>query len=119
MNESVFARYVEEPEKEQPPVTIPRGPLLQPIVPPSDNNSPPVEKLLDFIVNRWRKPVIRAREIRRFGPGSIRNRKSAMALAEILAQNGWLAPLPPTRQHNERIWRVVRGPQSSQTSQDK
>src|SRR5882762_9285626 len=91
---SFFARYIDGP-KEQPPVTVPRGPLLQPIVPPADSNSPPIERLLDFIVNRWPKPAIRVREICQFGPGSIRDRKSAIALTEILAQNGWLAPLPP------------------------
>src|SRR4051794_37384142 len=109
---SVFARYVAEPEKEQPPVTIPRGPLLQPIVPPSDSKSPPIERLLDFLVNRWRRPEIRIREICQFGPNPIRNRKNALALAETLAANGWLAPLPPTRQHNEKLWRIVRGGQT-------
>jgi hypothetical protein len=113
MNErSVFSKYIAEgaSEKEQPPVTIPRGPLLRPIVPSTDYNSPPVERLLDFIVNRWPKPAIRVREICQFGPNPIRDRKSALALAEILAQNGWLKPLPPTHQYNEKIWRIVREP---------
>jgi hypothetical protein len=110
---SVFSRYVEHsPKKESPPVTIPRGPLLQPIVPPSDYKSPPIERLLDFIVNRWPKPVIRVREICQYGPGCLRDRKSAIALAEVLAANGWLAPLPPTRQHNEKLYRIVRGGQT-------
>jgi hypothetical protein len=110
-SKSVFSKYIAEgaSEKEQPPVTVPRGPLLQPIVPPTDSNSSPAERLLDFIVNRWRKPVIRVREICRFGPGSIRDRKSAMALAEILAANGWLSSVKG-RQHNEKMWTIVRGP---------
>ena len=107
---SVFARFVAESEKEQPPVTIPRGPLLRPIVPPSDSNSPPIERLLDFIVNRWRKPVIRVREICQFGPGPIRDRKSALALAETLVAHGWLSP-NTTRRHDTREWRIVRGGQ--------
>jgi hypothetical protein len=109
---SLFERLQEKQpqlEKEQPPVTIPRGPLLQPIVPPANNNSPPIERLLDFLVNRWRRPEIRIREICQFGPGSIRDRKSALALAEVLAANGWLAPLPPTRRYDERRWQIIRG----------
>jgi hypothetical protein len=110
---SVFARYVAEPKKEQPTVTVPRGPLLTPVVPPTDSKSPPIERLLDFVVNRWAKPAIRAREIRQYS--AIRDRKSAVALAEILEKNGWLAPLPPTRRYDERRWRIVRGGQPEQT----
>jgi hypothetical protein len=113
MSESVFAKYVEESEKEQPPITIPRGPLLRPIVPSTDSKSPPIERLLDFLVNRWRKPAIRIREICQFGPGSIRDRKSAMALAEILVAHGWLAP-NKTRRHDTREWQIIRGGQQSQ-----
>jgi hypothetical protein len=108
---SFFARYIDEPEKEQPLVTIPRGPLLRPEVPPTDGNSPPVEKLLDWLVNRWPKPAVQTRDILQYGPNCLRNRKSAIATAEILAQNGWLAP-QKTRQHRGRAWRIVRGPES-------
>jgi hypothetical protein len=112
-SKSIFSKFVEEPEKEQPTVTIPKGPLLPPTVPPTDSNSPPIERLLDFIVNRWPKPAIRAREIRQYS--AIRDRKNATALAEILEKNGWLAPLPPTRRYDERRWRIVRGGQPEQT----
>ena len=81
---SVFAKYVEEPEKEQQPVTIPRGPLLQPIVPPTDSNSPPIEQLLDFLINHWSEPTINARTIHWRGPSCARNRKSVIELAEAL-----------------------------------
>jgi hypothetical protein len=97
------------PKPEQLPVTIPRGPLLQPIVPPADHKSPPIEKLLDWLVNRWPKSAIRVREICQFGPPAARNRKSAIALTELLAANGWLTPIE-TRQHNMKLWRIVRGP---------
>ena len=112
MAKDIFKRLQEKQpqlEKEQQVETIPRGPLLQPIVPPATPQSSPTEKLLDFIVNRWRKPAIRVREICQFGPGSIRDRKSALSLAENLAEAGWLAPLPPTRRYDERRWRIVRG----------
>jgi hypothetical protein len=58
---SFFARYIDEPKKERQVETIPRGPLLRPIVPPSDSNSPPIEQLLDFLINRWSEPTINAR----------------------------------------------------------
>src|SRR5262245_38768062 len=97
--------------EEAPPIeaAVPRGPLLQPIVPPSDYRSPPVEKTLDWLVNRWPKPAVRVRDILRFGPPAARNRKSAIALAESLAEHGWLRPLP-THQHNMKMWQIVRGP---------
>src|SRR5262245_36109015 len=95
--------------KQEPPVTIPRGPLLQPIVPPSDHKSPPLEKTLDWLVNRWPKPTIRAREIHQFGPPAARNHKSAIAMAESLAESGWLRRIP-TRRHNMREWEIIRGP---------
>src|SRR5262245_23249119 len=97
------------PEPAQLPVTIPRGPLLQTIVPPTDHRSPPIEKLLDWLVNRWPKPSVRVREICQFGPPAARNRKSAIALAELLAANGWLTPLK-TRRHDMKMWQIVRGP---------
>src|SRR5262249_31205370 len=72
----------------KPERTIPRGPLLQPIVPPTNRGSSPSEQLLDFVVNRWPKPAVRARDIMRYGPPAARNRKSAIALAEDLATHG-------------------------------
>jgi hypothetical protein len=96
-------------EKERQIETIPRGPLLRPIVPPTDYNSPPIEKLLDWLVNRWPKPTVNTKNILQFGPNPLRNRKSARATAEILAQNGWLTPLK-TRRYMDREWRIERGP---------
>jgi len=114
MSKDIFDRLNKRQQLEdaspKPERTIPRGPLLQPIVPPTHRGSSPSEQLLDFVVNRWPKPAVRAREIMRYGPPAARNRKSAIALAENLAANGWLTPLPPTRQHNERLWAIVRGP---------
>src|SRR4029077_17477157 len=94
---SFFARYIDEPEKQRQVETIPRGPLLRPVVPPATPQSSPTEKLLDFIVNRWPRPEIRVGEIAQFGPGSTRDRKSAIALAEALVAHGWLAPIKMPR----------------------
>jgi len=110
-SKSVFAQYItadSPPEKAQQPITIPRGPLLQPIVPPADYRSPPIEKLLDWLVNRWPKPSVRVRDICRFGPNPIRNRMAATAMAETLAEYGWLTPLK-TRRIDMREWQIVRG----------
>jgi hypothetical protein len=81
--------------------------LLQPIVPPTDYKSPPVERLLDWLVNRWGKPTVSARDICRFGPKPLRDRKSAEVMAEILVEHGWLTPLK-THRYDRREWQIVR-----------
>ena len=91
------------------PGTIPRGPLLQPIVAPTDYKSPPIERLLDWLVNHWTKPTITARDIRRYGPNPLRNRRSATHTAKILAEHGWLTPVATYRRDSHE-WRIVRGP---------
>jgi hypothetical protein len=108
---SFFARYIDSPTEKERPIEpeIPRGPLLRPIVPPTDHKSLPIEKLLDFVINRWPRPAIRVRDILRFGPPAARNRKNAIALAETLAANGWLSELP-TRRHDAKMWAIIREP---------
>src|SRR5262245_9934106 len=110
---SFFARYI-GPGKEQPvePEKILRGPLLKPIVPPTTPQSSPTEKLLDWIINHWSEPTISVRDICWRGPNSLRNRKSAIGLAETLAENGWLAPIK-SRRHDMREWQIIRGPRST------
>jgi hypothetical protein len=116
---SLFKRLQEKQpqhlEKERQAEIIPRGPLLQPIVPPTDSKSPLIEQTLDWIINRWPQPAIRVRDILRFGPAAARNRKNAVALAENLAAHGWLQPLA-TRQHNMKMWQIVRGPSAPRGS---
>jgi hypothetical protein len=105
-SKSVFARYIEGPEKEWlEPDIVRRGP--QPIVPPAHFKSSPSEKLLDWIINRWPEPTISARDICRCGPNSTRDRKSAISLAKILV-HGWLIPVK-TRRIDMREWQIVRG----------
>ena len=106
---SVFARLIEPPKPERQLDAIPRGPLLKPIVAPADPNSTPAERFLDFVINRWPRETVRLREILQFGPAPFRNRKSALALAEQLVAAGWLSPVRG-RQHNEHLWKVIRGP---------
>jgi len=94
------------PEIERP---IQRGPLLQPIVLPTHRGSPLSEKCLDWLVNRWPHPAVRMRDFMRSGPPGARNRKSALAMAEILVEHGWLIPIQ-MRRHDVRKWQIVRGP---------
>src|SRR5262245_14869668 len=108
---SIFARYIDAPKERPIEPEIPRGRLLKPIIPPTDYKSLPIEKCLDWLVNRWPKPTVRTRDFLRFGPNSIRNRKTAAAMAKILVEQGWLTPLP-THQHNMKMWKVIRGPGS-------
>jgi hypothetical protein len=91
------------------PITVPRGPLLQPIVPPTNYSSPLIERLLDWLINRWTKPSVRVRDICQFGPRPVRNRKTATTLAETLVEHGWLTPLN-THRYDKREWKIIRGP---------
>jgi hypothetical protein len=89
---SFFARYIDEPEKPAPlPTPLAAG------------------MLLSWIQNNWREPTIRVRDICRFGPNPIRDRKSAIKMAEILAGHGWLVPMKPHRCDTKR-WRIAIGP---------
>jgi hypothetical protein len=107
--ESVFARYVDGP-KEQPAETktLPRGPLLKPVVEEATPQASPTEKLLDWLINHWHEPTISVRTIHWRGPNSLRNRKSALAQAKILVERGWLSPLKSGRR-NIKQWRIARG----------
>jgi hypothetical protein len=108
---SVFARYIDGPkERSIEPEKILRGPLLKPIAPPTNRRSPPVEQLLDWLVNHWPDHTISLRNICRSGPNSIRERKSAIALTKKLTENGWLDPIKKSRRRDMREWRIARGP---------
>jgi hypothetical protein len=67
----------------------------------------PIEKLLDWLANRWPKDTVTARQIYTLGPYCIRNSKAAVSLAQILVERGWLMPTE-TRQYNTHEWKVVR-----------
>ena len=94
-------------EKAGEPDIVRKGP--HPIIPPAERDSSPSEKLLDWIVNRWPGNTVTVKNICQYGPGSIRDRKSAIDQAEILARYGWLTPIRELRQHNMRKWQIVRG----------
>jgi hypothetical protein len=99
---SFFARYINDPpEKERREKQHPK--------------SPPIEKLLNWLVNYWTKPTISARDIYTYGPHPIRNQESAVDLAEILVRHGWLAPIK-SRRRDMREWQIVLQPNRSQTA---
>jgi hypothetical protein len=66
------------------------------------------QRLLDFL-QRWGKPTVTPRDIRIYGPKSLRDQQSAIASAEILKKHGWLIPAEP-RQRNALEWEIVRRP---------
>jgi hypothetical protein len=76
---------------------------------PRARNSPPM--LIYWLQNSWPRPIISLREIITYGPWGIRDRKSALAQAELLEQAGWLVPIEtPRRDRRDRRTRVWRSP---------
>jgi len=68
----------------------------------------PAQKLLDWL-QRWNKDFVSARDIRVYGPTTIRNQKDAVATARILVRNGQLTPIySGSRQPYLHKWRIVR-----------
>jgi hypothetical protein len=78
-------------------------------VPRASFDSPPIGKLLDWLVNDWSKPTVTAREAYSYGPRAIRDRETILSLALILVARGWLVPIP-TRRRDMKEWQIVRGP---------
>jgi hypothetical protein len=76
---------------------------------PAPTQKPPwpesAQKLLDWLHRSWTKPILCDRDIRIYGPRSIRDRKRARETAEILVEHKWLFPLK-THRYDRRAWRV-------------
>jgi hypothetical protein len=73
--------------------------------PVSQPGKDPAQRLLDWL-QRWNKPTVSAREIRIYGPKSIRDRQSALNSAETLVKYGWLIP-NQTHRRDRRVWQIV------------
>jgi hypothetical protein len=107
---SVFAKYIASPERCEPETA-----------PPANFRSLPVGRFLHWLTH-WNEPTISARQIYTYGPRCIRDWKEAVGVAEVLAQRGWLVPLPAHR-IDRKVWLVVRGaeqmgaPRASQTAE--
>ena len=76
--------------------------------PVSKPDKEPAQKLLDWL-QRWPKPTITVRDVHIYGPHPFKGRKNVTAAAEVLVQNGWLAPLKTWR-YDMRKWQIVRKP---------
>ena len=106
---SVFAKYITEPEKERP------EPELVWMKRDTAKATPireitPVQRLLNWLQHDWPKPTICAREVYRHAPRAIRDQNSsAIELAKVLAERGWLAPIK-THRRDRFAWQIMRGP---------
>ena len=92
---SFFARYIGEPEKPRPEII---------------RLSRDTEKLLDWLVNHWAKPTVTAREIYTYGPRSLRDKRTALSLAQILVERGWLTPVDGHDRRDRHEWSIARKP---------
>jgi hypothetical protein len=108
---NLFERLREkQPQQlEQPaePEIVRRGP--QPIIPLIHLKSSPSEKLLAWLVNYWPGATVTLRDIRAYGPHSVRDPQDVMNLTQTLTEFGWLVPVP-ARRRDMKKWRVVREP---------
>jgi hypothetical protein len=66
----------------------------------------PAQKLLNFL-QRWPKDTVSLRDLRQFGPKSMRDRQSVIDSAEILVRHKWLTPIP-THRRDRREWQIAR-----------
>jgi hypothetical protein len=74
---------------------------------PTQTQEPsPAQKLLDWLP-RWPKDTITVRQIRVYGPYTIRDRRSAIEAAEVLVANGWLKATKPSRP-DTYAWQITR-----------
>jgi hypothetical protein len=60
-------------------------------------------------IQRWPKDTICIRDVRQYGPNSLRNPESAIDAAEVLVKSGWLEPAESHR-YDMRKWRIIRRP---------
>jgi hypothetical protein len=84
---------------------------LRPIVAkkaPEPSSTQLAQLLLEWVLRRT-KPTFCTRDARIMGPGAIRGPGKAVAAADILVREGWLAPVKG-RYHNERRWEIIRKP---------
>jgi hypothetical protein len=96
-SQSVFAECIADSLKQHEPK----------ISPPTNLKSLPAGRLLYWLTHHWKKATISVREICVYGPQITRNRKSAIDLAETLAQRGFLLPIR-THRIDRKVWLIVR-----------
>jgi hypothetical protein len=89
---SVFAQFIDRPERE-------------PVRPPTPQAA---GRLLTWIQQKWKQPVIRAKNIYQFGPGPTRDKERTLKLTGILERRGYLVPMK-TRRYDTKMWRITIG----------
>jgi hypothetical protein len=95
-SESIFTKFIADTLEHEPKVS-----------PQIDPKSQPLGRLLYWLTHHWKKPTITLQNIYQFGPREIRNRKSAIDVAETLAQRGFLLPIQGHR-IDRKEWLIVR-----------
>ena len=78
---------------------------------PARTQVPPAQRLMAWLP-RWPQPTISVRDVRLYGPNSLRDPKLAADAIAVLTGYGWLIPVQ-TRQHNMNSWQIVRGQEPS------
>jgi hypothetical protein len=73
----------------------------------ADPNLLLAQKLLNWLLHERAKPTVSARDIYTYGPSAIRDRETALRLAKILVDHGWLKP-HQTRRRDAREWKIIR-----------
>ena len=80
-------------------------PASQEPTPTPEPTSWAARELLNWLQNVWKKPTVRANDIRQFGPNCIRDREIILNATEFLERHRWLFPMK-TRQHNAKKWQI-------------
>jgi hypothetical protein len=70
---------------------------------------PPAQRLMAWLPH-WRKPTISVRDVRLYGPNSLRNTNIATDAIEVLAGYGWLVPVMAPA-YNQKWWEIIRAPE--------
>jgi len=86
------------------------------VPPPAEKTQTPLpdpklqsaQRLLDWI-QKWTKDTICTRDVRQYGPSSLRSPKNVIDAAEVLVENGWLKPAESHR-YDMHKWHIIRKP---------
>ena len=70
-----------------------RPPTTEATINQPRRDHPPIEVLLDWLVNHWAKVTVTGRDIYTFGPHSLRDKNTTLNLAQSLVERGWLVPI--------------------------
>jgi hypothetical protein len=78
---------------------------------------PPAQRLMAWLP-RWPKATISVRDVRLYGPNSLRNTKIATDAIEVLAGYGWLVPVMAPA-YNQKWWEIIRAPEQPEQARSR